>query len=59
MGIIVQSNDSGFGIFKLAFFGVSAIEPVYIVYTLIITLMVLVFGVIIFNRVEAGFMDTV
>lgn len=46
-------------LFKLAFFGISAIEPVYIVYTLIITLMVLVFGVLIFNRVEAGFMDTV
>lgn len=46
-------------VFRLAFLGVSSLSPVYLLYSLGFTLVILLFGVLIFNRVEATFMDTV
>ena len=46
-------------IFRLAFLGVSSLDPVYLLYSIGIMLAILVIGVLIFNRVEATFMDTV
>ena len=46
-------------LFRYAFLGVSSIEPLYIVYSYIFMLLVLVLGILIFNRVESTFMDTV
>lgn len=46
-------------IFRLAFLGVSAISPVYLLYSIGFVLAVLLIGVLIFNRVETTFMDTV
>lgn len=46
-------------IFRLAFLGVSAISPVYLLYSIGFVLAVLLIGVLIFNRVENTFMDTV
>ncbi len=45
--------------FRLAFLGVSGLSPMYLLYSISFTLVVLLIGVFIFNRVEATFMDTV
>ncbi|KAA0268965.1 MAG: ABC transporter permease, partial [Chloroflexi bacterium] len=42
-----------------AFLGTSAMSPVYLLYSLAFTFLVLLIGVLIFNRVENNFMDTV
>lgn len=46
-------------IFRLAFLGTSAISPMYLLYSLACMFLVLFVGVLIFNRVENNFMDTV
>lgn len=46
-------------IFKLGFLGVSAINPIALLYSFAFTLVVLLAGVLIFNHVETTFMDTV
>lgn len=46
-------------IFRLAFLGTSAITPMYLLYSLACMFLVLLVGVLIFNRVENNFMDTV
>jgi lipopolysaccharide transport system permease protein len=46
-------------VFRLAFLGVSGLDPIYLFYSLGFTAVVLLIGVLIFNRVEATFMDTV
>lgn len=45
--------------FRLAFLGTSAMSPAYLLYSLAFTFLVLLIGVLIFNRVENNFMDTV
>ena len=46
-------------VFRLAFLGVSAIDPLWLLYSLAITVIVFLAGVLIFNHVETSFMDTV
>jgi lipopolysaccharide transport system permease protein len=46
-------------VFRLAFLGVSAIEPIWLLYSLTFTVVVFFAGALIFNRVENTFMDTV
>ena len=46
-------------IFRLAFLGTGALEPVYLLYSVLFTLVVFLIGVLLFNRVENTFMDTV
>ncbi|MFH2101990.1 MAG: ABC transporter permease [Chloroflexota bacterium] len=46
-------------IFRLAFLGTSSLSPFYLLYSAVFMLVVLLIGVLIFNRVEATFMDTV
>ncbi len=46
-------------VFKLGFLGTSDINPVWLCYTAGFSLVVLVFGLVLFNRVESSFMDTV
>jgi len=45
--------------FRGAFLGASSLEPIYLLYSLAFMFAVLLFGVLIFNRVENTFMDTV
>jgi lipopolysaccharide transport system permease protein len=45
--------------FRKSFLGTSSIEPVYLLYSVGFTLVVLMIGILIFNRVENTFMDTV
>ncbi len=45
--------------FRLAFLGTSALSPAYLLYSLAFTFLTLLIGVLIFNRVENNFMDTV
>lgn len=46
-------------VFRLAFLGTSALSPVYLLYSIAFVFVVLLIGVLIFNRVENTFMDTV
>jgi lipopolysaccharide transport system permease protein len=45
--------------FRVAFLGQGTVEPLHLVYSAIFTLFVLVLGIVLFNRVEQTFMDTV
>jgi lipopolysaccharide transport system permease protein len=45
--------------FRKAFFGVSSLEPIYLFYSVIFMFFVLLIGILIFNRVDNTFMDTV
>lgn len=46
-------------IFRLAFLGTSSLDPIYILYSFVFMLVILLIGVLVFNHVEATFMDTV
>jgi lipopolysaccharide transport system permease protein len=46
-------------IFRLAFLGTSTLPPLYLIYSAVFALVVMLLGVLIFNRVETTFMDTV
>jgi lipopolysaccharide transport system permease protein len=46
-------------LFRAAFFGGNSIEPVYVISSVSITLLVFVAGIIMFSRLEKTFMDTV
>ena len=46
-------------VFRLAFLGTSALSPVYLLYSIAFVFVVLLIGILIFNRVENTFMDTV
>ena len=46
-------------VFRLGFLGTSAVEPVFLLYSLGFTVVTLLIGVLIFNHVESTFMDTV
>jgi lipopolysaccharide transport system permease protein len=45
--------------FRYSFLGVSSIDPAYILYSLVFTVVILIVGVLVFNHVESTFMDTV
>lgn len=45
--------------FRYAFLGQGTVEPLHLVYSAVCTLAVLLFGIVLFNRVEQTFMDTV
>lgn len=46
-------------VFRLAFLGTSALSPLYLLYSFVFVIVVLLVGMVIFNRVENSFMDTV
>jgi lipopolysaccharide transport system permease protein len=46
-------------VFRLAFLGVSAIAPIYLLYSAGFAVVVFLAGVLIFNHVQNNFMDTV
>jgi lipopolysaccharide transport system permease protein len=46
-------------VFRLGFLGVSGMNPLFLVYSFIFMVVVLVIGIFIFNHVENTFMDTV
>jgi lipopolysaccharide transport system permease protein len=45
--------------FRMAFLGVSSLDPIFLLYSLSFMIVILLIGVLIFNHVEATFMDTV
>lgn len=45
--------------FRYAFLGQGTVEPLHLAYSAAFTLVVLLFGIVLFNRVEQTFMDTV
>ena len=46
-------------LFRYAFLGVSSLSYIYILYSLVFTVAIIVIGLLVFNRVESTFMDTV
>ncbi len=57
--ILINPMTPVIEVFRLAFLGVSAVNPVYLLYSFGFMVVVLSIGSVIFNRVEASFMDTV
>ena len=57
--ILLNPMTSIVELFRLAFLGVSSINPVWLWYTFGFTLIVLMIGIFFFHHVEASFMDTV
>ena len=57
--ILLNPMTSIIELFRLAFLGVSSIDPIWLLYTCGFTLVFLLIGVVLFNHVEASFMDTV
>lgn len=57
--ILLNPMTSVVEVFRLAFLGTSSLEPVYLLYGLSFMVVVLILGILVFNRVEANFMDTV
>jgi homopolymeric O-antigen transport system permease protein len=46
-------------IFRFAFLGTSALEPVYLLYSVGFMVVVLIIGFMVFNKAESNFMDTI
>jgi lipopolysaccharide transport system permease protein len=46
-------------IFRLGFLGISATQPISLLYSFAFMMVVLITGILIFNHVENSFMDTV
>ena len=46
-------------IFRLAFLGTSSLDPIYLIYSAAFVIIIIFVGVLVFNNVEATFMDTV
>jgi len=46
-------------VFRLGFLGTSSLQPIYLLYSAMFMIIVLLVGMLIFHRVEATFMDTV
>jgi lipopolysaccharide transport system permease protein len=59
--IIIQANPltSVVEAFRFAYLGSGSIQPLNLLYSLAFTVVALLIGVLLFNRVEATFMDTV
>jgi len=45
--------------FRMAFLGTSSLSPIYLLYSFGVVVIIVLVGVLVFNRVEATFMDTV
>jgi lipopolysaccharide transport system permease protein len=59
MALLLNPMTAIVEVFRFAFLGVSAINPLWLLYSAGFTIIVLLLGILIFNRVEASFMDTV
>lgn len=46
-------------IFRLSFFGVSSLNPIWLIYTFCFSIAVMFIGLLLFNHTESSFMDTV
>lgn len=46
-------------LFRYAFLNTSSLEPIYILYSVAFMVIILLVGMLVFNRVESNFMDTV
>ena len=46
-------------VFRYAFLGKGTIEPVYLISSVVVAIVVVIGGIMVFNRVEKNFMDTV
>jgi lipopolysaccharide transport system permease protein len=46
-------------IFRLAFLGTSSLDPIFLIYSAAFVMVIFIIGVLVFNHVEATFMDTV
>jgi lipopolysaccharide transport system permease protein len=55
----INPLTSLFEAFKYGFFGQGSFEPFWLLYSTVFTLVLLIFGIIIFNKVEKRFIDTV
>lgn len=57
--IILNPMTPVIELFRSAFLGAGSLEPIYLLYSLVFTIVVLLAGMLIFHYVESTFMDTV
>jgi lipopolysaccharide transport system permease protein len=57
--LLLNPMTSVVEMFRMAFLGTSSLEPIYLIYSFVFMLATLLSGILIFNHVEATFMDTV
>lgn len=57
--LLINPVTTPIEVFRYAVIGKGTIEPLFLIVSLIITLLVLVLGIMVFNKVERNFMDTV
>ena len=57
--ILINPMTAVVEFFRKAFFGISILEPVHFAISIITTLICFTIGIILFNRTEKSFMDTV
>lgn len=57
--LMINPVTSSMEIFRYALLGQGTIEPLFVITSCIFTVLVMVFGIMIFNKVERNFMDTV
>ena len=57
--ILINPVTSPIEIFRYAVLGQGTIEPMYLIISWVITVIVMLLGIMVFNRVEKTFMDTV
>jgi lipopolysaccharide transport system permease protein len=57
--IMLNPVSSIVELFRYAFIGKGLIEPAYLIYSAVMTIIILLAGIIIFHKVESDFIDTV
>ena len=57
--LMVNPVTTPIEMFRYALLGQGTIEPLYLIISWIFTIVVMIFGIMIFNKVERNFMDTV
>lgn len=57
--LLLNPMTSVVEMFRLALFGVSSLEPIWLIYSAVFASVILFVGVIVFNHIEAFFMDTI
>ena len=57
--LMINPVTSPIEIFRYAILGQGTIEPLYVIISVVFAVLVMLFGIMIFNKVERNFMDTV
>jgi lipopolysaccharide transport system permease protein len=57
--LIINPMTEVVEMFRLGFLGTSSLAPIYLLYSVVVTIVILLTGILVFHHVESTFMDTV